>query len=440
MLFRSDITDRKMAELEREKFYEESRKQEQIASFLDEANQVLSSSLDYPRTLGIIAKLAVPKLGDWCSTTIVEPGVPAQISVAHEYPEMLALAEEFRKSYPTDWNSETGPALVFRSGESQLYPVVTDEMLIPAAVDARHLELMKALKMRSLMMVPIQSHGKIYGVLTLISSNDHVPYQENDLKIAEELGLRAGQAIENSKLYEQAQQAIRSRDSLISVSAHELLTPVSGSKLQMQLMRKRMALGQDITPVMVSKMIDQTERQLDRLSRLVNEMLDLSRINLGKLTIERTTTDLSGLVSDIVDRMMGPLVSSNCTVSTKIAPGIIGELDSYRLEQVLSNLLSNAARYARGKSVVVALALIDPDTVELSVADEGIGVRKEDLERIFQRFERAATIDEGSGLGLGLFVVRQIVEAHGGLVTAESTFGKGSRFTAQLPLRGGLHS
>lgn len=416
----------------------EIRKQQQIASFLDEANQVLSSSLEYHRTLGVITKLAVPKLGDWCSISIIDENGPGHFTVAHEDPSMLALAEEFRIKYPTDWNAETGTAQVLRSGVSKLYPLITEEMLAAAAIDRRHLELLIALKLHSVIMVPISSHSSTFGVLTLISSDPVRQYDHRDLKTAEALALRAGQAIENAKLYEQAQNAIRSRDSLISVSAHELLTPVSGSKLQMQLMRKRMSLGHEITPAMIAKMVDQTERQLDRLSRLVNEMLDLSRINLGKLTIEKNPTALSELITDIVERMQGHMDAAACKVCLQIEQGIHGNFDSYRLEQVLSNLLSNAARYARGKSVVVALHAENADWVNLSVIDEGIGVRKEDQERIFQRFERAATIDEGSGLGLGLFVVKQIVEAHGGTVSLESEFGKGSKFIVRLPLGTGV--
>jgi signal transduction histidine kinase len=264
------------------------------------------------------------------------------------------------------------------------------------------------------------------------------PFSASNQRLMRTLVVHCAEALERARLYDLSEKAVRSRDTLISVSAHELLTPVAGSKLQMQLLRKRMAEGQEITQAMVRKMVDQTERQLDRLNRLVNEMLDLSRINLGKLTLRRTRTNLSELVSDLIERMGPQLQSSGCTVGStvlaEIESRIEGQLDSYRIEQVLSNLVSNACRYGRGKPVQIRLQRKPKNQALLEVRDQGIGIKKEDQERIFQRFERVASMDEGGGLGLGLFVVKQIVEAHGGAVTLESDFGHGSSFSVHLPL------
>jgi signal transduction histidine kinase/PAS domain-containing protein len=414
----------------------ENRKQERAARFLDEATQILHSSLDYSTMFQAIAQLAVPKLADWCSVTIMEASGPNQIAIAHQDPKMLEIAEEFRQKYPTDWSSETAAAQVLRTGKSITVPVITDEMLVAGAKDPEHLRLLRALGIGSLILVPIKEREQIRGVLTLVSSGKNGHFGDADLKVAEELGRRAGQALENARLYHDAQNAIRSRDALVSVSAHELLTPVTGSKLQMQMIRRRLDQGRELPKDLLRKMVDQTERQLDRLDRLVNEMLDLSRINHGKLTIERSQTHLSELLNDIVERGMGQLRAAACRVSTKIEPGFVGFIDSYRIEQVVSNLLSNAARYARCSLVTVSLGRTAPDTASITVADTGIGIHKSDQERIFQRFERVGTINEGSGLGLGLFIVKQIVEAHGGRVTLESEFGKGSTFTVQLPLNG----
>jgi signal transduction histidine kinase/PAS domain-containing protein len=418
----------------------EIRKQELASRFLDEASRIFSSSLDYNTTLKTVAKLAVPRLGDWCSVTVVEPTGPSYLAVVHQDPKKIEIAEEFRSKYPTDWNSNDGAPTVLRTGKSILAPVVTEEMITAIAIDTEHLRLLKALEVNSVIIVPIQGRQETLGVLTLVLSGKTGHYDDFDLKTAEELGRRAGQAIENARLYDQAQKAVRSRDSLISVSAHELLTPISGSKLQMQLMKKRLDQGIEITPETLRKMVNQTERQLDRLHRLVNEMLDLSRINLGKLVIEKSKTDLSHLVKDLVERMVGQLQAAGCAVSTEIEPGIVAEVDSYRIEQVLTNLLSNAIRYARGTPVRVRLSSEKEDRVCLEVQDHGIGIRKEDQERIFQRFERAASIDEGSGLGLGLFVVKQIVEGHRGTITLESELGKGSTFRVWLPLYGDINT
>jgi PAS domain S-box-containing protein len=414
----------------------EIRKQELATRFLDEATQILHSSLDYNTMFQAIAQLAVPKLSDWCSVTIMEANGPTQIAIAHQDPKMLEIAEEFRRKYPTDWSSETVAAQVLRTGKSIIVPVITDAMLVTGAKDPEHLRLLRAMGLGSLILVPIKEREQTRGVLTLVSSGKNGHFGDADLKMAEELGRRAGQALENARLYLDAQNAIRSRDTLVSVSAHELLTPVTGSKLQMQMMRRKLDQGKEITPEVLRKMVDQTERQLDRLHRLVNEMLDLSRINHGKLTIERSQTNLSELLSDIVERGTGQLQAAGCRVSTQIEHDVVGFVDSYRIEQVVSNLLSNAARYARGSLVSVSLVRISPATAVITVTDTGIGIHKADQERIFQRFERVGTINEGSGLGLGLFIVKQIIEAHGGQVSLESEIGRGSKFTIQLPLNG----
>lgn len=414
----------------------EIRKQELALRFLDEATQILHTSLDYNTTLKAVAQLAIPKLADWCSVTIMEADGPNQIAIAHQDPKMLEIAEEFRRKYPTDWSSEGLAARVFRTGKSSIVPVITDEMLEAGAKDPEHLRYLRALGLGSLIIVPIKEREQSFGILTLVSSGKTGPFGEADLKSAEELGRRAGQAIENARLYHHAQNAIRSRDTLVSVSAHELLTPVTGSKLQMQLMRRKLDQGREITPELLRKVVDQTERQLDRLHRLVNEMLDLSRINHGKFAIERSHVNLSELLRDLVERSLNQLQSAECTVSTQIEPDITGHLDSYRIEQVVSNLISNTCRYARGASVKVELSRTSPDMACITVADTGIGIQKADQDRIFQRFERVGTINEGSGLGLGLFIVKQIVQAHDGQVLLESEFGKGSTFTVTLPLNG----
>jgi PAS domain S-box-containing protein len=286
---------------------------------------------------------------------------------------------------------------------------------------------------QALASLPMIVQNRKLGVLTFIYLKPQA-LSQNTRRLMQTFAAHCAEALERSRLFDMSEHAVKARDALISVSSHELLTPVAGSKLQMQLMRRRMDQGIEITPEMVRKMVDQTERQLDRLHRLVNEMLDLSRINLGKLTLHPSETNLSALTSDLVERMSGQLQSAGCPVFVDIDQGVHGQLDSYRIEQVLSNLVSNACRYARGKPVSIRLKREAGEMARLEVEDQGAGIKKEDQERIFQRFERAASMDEGSGLGLGLFVARQIVEAHEGRVELESEPGKGAKFVVRIPL------
>ncbi len=181
-------------------------------------------------------------------------------------------------------------------------------------------------------------------------------------------------------------------------------------------------------------MLDQTARQTQRLARLVNDMLDISRLSAGKLALETETFNLAELASDVVGKLGPQLSEARCEVSVSAAEPVVGTWDRYRLEQVLTNLLTNAARYASGKPVEVLVRRID-QRAELRVHDNGPGIAPEDQERIFRKFERAVgSRGEVSGLGLGLFIVREIVEMHGGTVRVESEPGQGAAFTVALPL------
>lgn len=280
--------------------------------------------------------------------------------------------------------------------------------------------------------LPLNLSDRCLGVILFAYHRDRT-FPENTRRLMQALVTHCAEALERARLFDIAEKAVQARDTLISVSAHELLTPVTASKLYLQLIRRKIVDGATIDHEMVRKMVDQTERQLNRLHRLVGDMLDLSRINLGKLTIERRPTNLSRLSKDVLETMSGHFSESN-HLTSRIEPDVEGLLDSYRMEQVLANLLTNAQRYGAGNPVDFILTREKRDLVRVDVIDRGIGIKKEDHKRIFERFERAVITQDGAGLGIGLFLVKQIVEAHGGTVALESALGQGSRFTVRLPL------
>jgi signal transduction histidine kinase len=181
--------------------------------------------------------------------------------------------------------------------------------------------------------------------------------------------------------------------------------------------------------------VQSLERQANRLTTLVNDLLDVSRINAGRLSLERTTVDLTQLVREILDRFEQPGATAHGTISLVAAEPVVGEWDGNRIDQVITNLVSNAVKYGAGAPVVVTVSRTD-DLAILTVRDGGPGLDEKDSERIFQLFERAASENYG-GLGLGLWIVRQIVEAHGGTVSVESRAGEGATFTVRLPMTSG---
>ncbi|HZI09508.1 MAG TPA: HAMP domain-containing sensor histidine kinase [Myxococcus sp.] len=227
----------------------------------------------------------------------------------------------------------------------------------------------------------------------------------------------------------EAQEAVRVRDEFLTVAAHELRTPLTSLRLQHEL------LGRSLPPGVLERVRGRllgAQRQVTRLSELVESLLDVSRIVTGKLRLELAEVDLVPVVRETVERLREVFLQAGCEVEVRAPEPLRGQWDVHRLDQVLVNLLTNAAKYGAGKPIRVALEG-DTASVRVSIHDEGIGISPEDLPRLFGKFERAVSERHYGGLGLGLFISRQIVEAHGGDITVESEPGNGSTFTLQLP-------
>lgn len=240
---------------------------------------------------------------------------------------------------------------------------------------------------------------------------------------------------EQMALQEDLRDALRARDEFLSIASHELKTPLTSLKLQAQLHQRAINKHdpQAYSPERVDKITYQIDKQVSRLTRLVDDMLDVSRIRSGKLQIERERFDLCDLVEEVIERMRTQFTDSSYSVpDITRCDGAMGDWDRLRLDQVVTNLLTNAIRYGDKKPVDVTIEA-DAGNVRLTVADKGIGISDDAKEKIFERFERAVNANEVSGLGLGLFIAKQIVAAHGGRIWVESKLGKGSSFTVELP-------
>jgi PAS domain S-box-containing protein len=244
---------------------------------------------------------------------------------------------------------------------------------------------------------------------------------------------RAQEETERSR--ERLEQAVQARDNFLSIASHELKTPLTSLKLQIQTMTRSLRTGQPVEPERVGRLLDVSNRQLDRITRLVDDMLDVSRVNVGKLELTHETVNLTELLAESTERFNEGQPGDGGLIQLEAAPTpIIGRGDRFRLEQVFSNLLSNAIKYGAGKPVRVAARQAD-GVIEVRVQDQGIGIAPEHQTRIFGRFERA--VGTGiSGLGLGLFIARYIVEAHAGSIRVESQPGSGATFVVQLPETG----
>jgi len=254
-------------------------------------------------------------------------------------------------------------------------------------------------------------------------------YGELEQRVQERTTELAKLAAENKDLYHETNKALLLRDQFLSLASHELKTPITSMLLQAQLIQQR----PNLQPDDIKKFSAFLQRQLLRINGLVEEMLDTSRVDLSKLSLKIVNMNLSALLIELTSRFEPQLAQANIELKTSIEEGIVGPFDSYRIEQVINNLLNNTIKYAPGKPVEVEL-MRDKDTAILTVRDHGTGIAAEDRERIFGRFERSVDSTRVSGLGIGLFIARAIVTAHNGLIFVDPKVEDGTKFVVELPL------
>jgi signal transduction histidine kinase len=230
-----------------------------------------------------------------------------------------------------------------------------------------------------------------------------------------------------------AEQAILTRDEFLSVASHELKTPLTDMKMRAQLTRRRLLKDGQVDSQTIHKALDTFDRQSDRLNHLIENLLSVARINAGHITLEVEGFDFVPMLREVADQMETQVRAAGAHIVLRCPDCLLGCWDRFRLEQVVTNLLSNAIKYGGAKEIVVELTQVD-HKVRLTVADQGIGIAQKDHNRVFQRFERAVGKSAFSGLGLGLYIVRQIVKAHGGAIGVDSSLGHGSVFWVSLPV------
>ena len=547
-----DITERK----------ERERENQEQWRFLAEVSKILSSTLDYQETLANIARLVVPQLADWFSVDLVDAqGQFELIEIDHKDPEKVQWARTLREKFPIDPNSPTGLPNIIRTGQSELYPDISDEMLVAAARSEEELAIARQVGYTSAMSVPLVARGKNIGVVSFVSAESGRHYDERDLALAEEAGRRAGIALDNARLYREMTQArdqleiilqgaadgiivygmngqisyaneaaalltgypsalallgtsldnllarytlvdeqahpfplphlpfrrvlagqreaqatigytdirtgkpyrwlsIKSRpvsgehgnvlfvvtiihdltermlaemrkDEFISMTSHELKTPVTSLKgFANVLQRRLLKQGDEQTLHYLSRM----DVQLNKLTKLISDLLDMSRMQSGKLGLQIEPFDLDAFVHETVENLQAATLTHQILVEGRADAQIEGDKD--RLEQVLINLLTNAVKYSPQADKVIVHVSRDADQVIIGVQDFGIGIAEAHHQKIFERFYQVTDPEEKTypGLGIGLHISREIVERHSGRIWVESIKGEGATFFVSLPL------
>jgi signal transduction histidine kinase len=404
------------------------------SALLAEASAVLSESLDHKVVLDRLARLIVRSFSDWCVIDLVEDGEIRRVAGAHTDPKKQPLLEEIQQRYPARWDTPVPAARVLRDGQPLFFPHLSDEDLRSISQNDDHWRIATALGSRSGMAVGLVARGRILGSITAASGQPDRRFGQEDLDLILEIARRAAIAIENAQLYYQSQEAVRLRDEFLSVASHELNTPMAALMLSLE------GIGTPdpdlrLDPKGMVQVAKLAERQGKRLTKLIGDLLDVTRLSRGAVALRCEDVELTTLVREVVARYKPELERAGCEISLQLAAPVTGRWDPLRLDQVVLNLVANAAKFGARKPIEIEVARAG-DQARLSVTDHGIGVDPSQQERIFERFERGVSSRHYGGLGLGLYICRRIVESHGGSIAVDSRPGQGATFTVTLPLKG----
>jgi PAS domain S-box-containing protein len=406
----------------------------QQATFLEKAGALLASSLEYEQTLAAVADLAVPYVGDWCAVDIVgEAGQLKRLAIAHVDPEKLEFAKALQERYPEDPNAPGGVHQVIRTGQPTMMSAIPRELVVAAARDVEHLRLLDQLALTSYMCVPLVARGRTLGAITFLSAESGRHYGPADLQFAQELASRAALAIENARAYQQATDANRLKDDFLATLSHELRTPLNAV-----LGYARMLNMNVLDESKRGHAVIVIERNANALKQIIEDVLDVSRIVAGKLRLNVQPVHLHEIVKAAIGTV-GPAADAKAIAIHSVldaqVPPVSGDPD--RLQQIVWNLLSNAVKFTpKGGRVQIELQRVNSHA-EIVVSDTGRGIAPDFLPHLFERFRQAdsAFSREHGGLGLGLAIVRELVELHGGTVHAASQgTGSGATFRVDLPL------
>jgi PAS domain S-box-containing protein len=408
---------------------EETQAARRRSELLAEASKVMLSTLDQIEALERLSRVITDTLADACVIDAIDPDdeeapLREPAVAAHRDPAKTEALDAW-------WRGRVGVrgALprALRDGTAQLLRELDDAALARLGDRSGGRGVPEELGLRAAIVVPIRGVAGTLGAITLFASRAH-GYDLADLAVAEDLGRRAGAALDNARLYARAERAVRARDEFLSIASHELRTPLSALMLQLGGLERTLQPSEERSARKTAAAL----RHTYRLAKLVDSLLDVSRLAQGRLTLNVEECDLGDLVREVTDRLGEHARHAGCSFAVVAAPDVRGPWDRLRVEQVVTNLLGNALKYGAGHPIEIAVAA-DGGFATMTVRDHGIGIAADDLRRIFGRFERAAPTRHYGGLGLGLYIAREIVHAHGGTIRASSSPGEGAVFTVELP-------
>lgn len=402
------------------------------SELLAEASSAFSASLDEQSVVSSLVHLTAERICTWCAVDLKKNGTARRAAVAHRDPERARLLEE-RLAERELVLGEGGVGAVLASGRPDLR-VECSPREVAQALDAGAPDALVELGASSYLCVPLVTRGHVLGALSMVWVEPDERFEPADFAVALDIAQRAALCLENARLLRMLREAVQIREDFVSVASHELRTPLSALMLQIQGLSRALGRADGRVPAEKARAkLALAERQIERLTRLVDTLLDVTRINHGRIELRLEDVDLCEVVRDVAARLESELERSGCSLVIDAPERAVGRWDRLRIDQVITNLLLNAVKYGRGKPIQVRIS-VEGGSAMLEVNDQGIGIPHEYLGRIFGRFERAAPSSAYGGLGVGLYIVDQILKAHGGSIHVESAPGMGARFQVALPL------
>jgi signal transduction histidine kinase len=427
----------------------ERRKPERRALFLAEISRTLFESLDYEETLSKVARLAMPELGAWCILDLIRSEEAIErIAVFHPDPALQPLTSELQRAYPPRRGDVFGAPRILETQQPELIYEVTEEFLEAAGFDAKEKGILETLGFCSYMVVPLKARGRLLGAMTFVAATSDQRYTPTDLLFAEDLAGRAAMAMDNARLYQEAEAARkdaedavaratladRAKTDFLATMSHELRTPLNAIAGYAELLELGMR-----GPIneQQREAIKRIRRSEQHLLGIVNDILMFAKTETGRLPLQLENISVP-LVLESVRFLIHPMLTahdvrfSQSDCDTQLA--VFADYD--RLNQILLNLLSNAVKFSRrGGEVRLACEVVE-HLVAIHVEDEGHGIAEDKLEDIFEPFVQLSSglTRTAEGSGLGLSISRELARLMGGDVTVESALGKGSTFTLMLPM------
>lgn len=408
-------------------------------SFLAAASELLASTLDAASILASVPRIAVPFLAAYCAVVAADSDGTLHCASALQREDASASRAERRIAFPSK-GAPPALAAVIDGGGARRWERPSPRDLAALIVDPREREALGGAGLAQLWSVPLAARGRPFGALIVGSRATVGSNGGFDEPLVEELARRAANALDNAFLYAQAKEAIADRDEFLSVAAHELRTPVAALRGFAQLAMRQLDRRGGLDPARTRMVLEELEGQTAKLTRLVGQLLDISRLDAGKLVVDRAPADLTAVVHSAVRIARAWGTAQRLIVTAPhAAPAVV---DALRLEQVVTNLLDNAFKFSPAGGVVqVTVTPLPPGRWQITVRDEGVGVPPDARTHIFARYSQGQRGGNFWGLGLGLFISRQIAELHGGALEIAPADGPGATFVLTVPagaLRGGL--